>query len=149
MGKWALGLVGSIITGVVLWLLTTVFFPRLFSDIMPAAPVPPPPTKVVRVECTANPPTVAPGSTTEISVKVTRGGEPVEGAAVTMTVPNTGSEASGTTYSGGVFRLPWTAPRNSASAYVFPASVKLDGVRTPEEELFGSFGTTCEIFVRR
>jgi hypothetical protein len=149
MGKWTLGLFGSIIVGGILWVLTTILFPRVFDGFIPAPRVEPPPQKVVRVECFANPPTIAPASTTEITLRVTRGGEPVEGAAVSLTIPNSDEKASGTTLSAGLFRVPWTAPKNSASSYVFPANVALDGVRTDKEELSGQFRTFCEIVVRR
>jgi len=140
MGKWIAGIVGAVITGAILWVLTDRYLPILFPD---RSHPPPPPGDAIRVECTANPATVAPGGTTEISIKVTNGGEPVEGATVELP----GGGGAGETYSGGIFRTTWTAPSPSAAAYVFPANVKLADLRTAKGELNGSYGTNCEILV--
>ena len=134
------------ITGSLLWYLTTVIFPKWFTD------DPPPPVKQVRVECSGNPSTVAPGGLSEITVRVTRGGEPLEGASVTLSVGG-GQFSSGTTstsghtYSGGMFRTGWRAPSPSSAGYVFPAEVDLKGIRTSEGELEGHYRTDCEILV--
>src|SRR5262249_3856313 len=101
MAKWTAGIVGTVITGAVLWLLTNTLFPRWFLP-RPA----PPPVATVQVVCSANPATLRPGGDAEITVTVTRGGEPIEGAAVEL---HNGSGLlgatgmiSGNTYSGGV-----------------------------------------------
>ena len=147
MWKWIAGIIGAVITGTLLWVLTNVYFPQWFSH------RPPPPEDKVGVECSANPSTVSPGGVAEISVKVMRNGEPVEGAVVKMNVGggSFGSGAtstSGRTYSGGVFRTTWTAPSPSAGGYVFPAEVDLEGIRTAKGELHGHYRTDCEILVR-
>jgi hypothetical protein len=136
-----------------MWLLTELLFPNLFGSLRPKPPETPQQPKVVRVECLANPPTVRPGASTEIQVKVTRGGEPVEGASVALSVGggtfgDGGREATGYTYSGGVSRSIWTAPSPSAGAYVFPAIVSLNGIRTAEGDLEGTYRTDCNILVR-
>jgi hypothetical protein len=147
VGKWIAGLVGAVITGSLVWYLTTIVLPKWFAD-----DPPPPPAKQVRVECLPNPATIAPGGLSEITVRVTRGGEPLEGAAVSMSVGG-GQFSSGTattsgqTYSGGVFRTTWRAPSPSAAGYVFPAEVDLKGIRTSEGELEGHFRTDCEVLV--
>ena len=146
MSKWLAGIFGTILAGGLLWVLTNTVFPRWFAK------SPPLPGNDVRVECTANPSTVAPGASTEVTVKVIRNGTPLEGAAVSLSVggglftSNT-TTATGTTYSGGVFRITWRAPSPSASGYVFPAVVDLAGIRTAEGELQGEFRTNCEILV--
>ena len=134
-----------------MWLLTQLLFPSLFGWLKPK-PVNELQPKVVRVECSANPPTVRPGGSTEIQVTVTNGGEPLEGASVALSVgggtfSGGGQNASGDTYSGGVFRTIWTAPSPSAGGYVFPAVVSMHGIRTAEDVLEGTFRTNCEILV--
>jgi hypothetical protein len=148
MGKWIAGIAGAVIAGAVLWLLTNVLFTRWFSH------PPPPPEDNVRVECSAIPATLSPGGVAQITVKVTRGSEPVEGAAVKFGIggglfDSGTTTTSGHTYSGGVFRTTWTAPSPSAAAYVFPADVDLQGVRTAKGELQGHYRTNCEILVSR
>lgn len=150
MGKWTAGIVGGVLTGVVLWLLTNALFTRWFSS-PPPSPAPSPPDEV-RIQCVANPARVAPGGITEVAVTVTRRGEPVEGAAVELRAGVGSSDSglsisSGQTYSGGVFRTTWRAPSPSAAAYVFPAEVDLGGLRTLDGELQGHYRTNCEILV--
>ena len=148
MGKWIAGIVGAIITGAVLWLLTNALFPRWLGH------PPPPPPEDIRVECSANPATVSPGGVTEIAVKITRGSEPLEGAAVELRAGG-GSFSSGTTttsghtYSGGVFRAIWRAPSPSAAGYILGAYVDLAGLRTDQGQLQDSYSTNCEILVNR
>ncbi len=150
---WVLGSLGTIAVGTVMWLLTELLFPNLFGSLRPKPPITPPAPKVVRVDCSANPPTVRPGGSTEVLVRVTRAGEPVEGASVALSVGggrfgDGGREVTGSTYSGGVSRAIWTAPSPSAGAYVFPAVVSLNGVRTAEGELEGTYRTECNILVQ-
>ena len=146
MGKWIAGIVGGVIVGSLLWLLTTNVFPQLFYH------RPPPPEDTTRVECTAKPGTVSAGGVAEITVKVSRKDQPLEGAVVRMSIGD-GLFASGTrttsgsTYSGGIFRTLWTAPSNPAAGYVFSADVDVPGMITSENK--GHYGTTCEILVRR
>ena len=148
LGKWIAGIVAAVIGGVVIWLITNAVFPRWFS------PPPPPPEDNTYVECTAHPATVSPGGLAEITVKVMRDNEPVEGAAVKLSLESGSftsgtTTASGNTYSGGVFRTTWRAPSPSAAGYVFPAEVDLDGVRTAKGEMHGHYRTNCQVLVRR
>lgn len=152
MKKWLVGALGTIVIGSIMWLLTQLLFPNLFRSLIPKQPVAPPQPKVVRVDCSANPATVRPGGSTEVEVTVTRGGEPLEGASVALTVgggafAGGGLSAGGDTYSGGIFRTTWTAPSPSSDAYVFPAVVNLAGIRTAEGDLDGTYRTNCEILV--
>lgn len=140
MAKWLVGLVGAVITGSVLWFLTDALFPKLFHE--EKAPQP----DEIRVECIPTPPTIAPGEVTELLVKVTRNGVPVEGAAVYFKREEAKDPAR--TVSGGIYRFPWRAPNPSASAYIFPVYADLAGVRTPQGELFGFAGTDCQVLVR-
>lgn len=147
MGKWIAGLIGTLMVGVLMWFLTERFFPEWFP-----ARAPPAADKRVAVLCSAVPERVQPGGTTEVVLKVTRGGEPVEGASVSMKIGggHFGSGKTsifGNTYSGGVFRTLWTAPSPSAGGYVFNADVNLDGLRTDDGELSGQYRTTCHIVV--
>jgi hypothetical protein len=139
MGKWFAGILAALIGGTVLWFLTNAVFPRLLQK--DPAPVP----AEIRVECIPSPPTVSPGGTTELTIKVTRNGVPVEGAAVIFKPEDAASPAR--TVSGGILRTIWTAPNPSAAAYVFPVNVDLKGVRTATEELDGYSGTNCQVLV--
>jgi hypothetical protein len=147
MGKWIGGIVGTVIAGAVLWFLTNALFPQWFLP-RPA----PQPVATVRVACSANPATVRPGGDSEISVTVTRGGEPVEGAAVKLDIGgglfgSGTTTTSGRTYSGGVFRTTWRAPSPSAAGYVFPAEVNLEGLPTAQSLAQTHYRTNCEILV--
>ena len=140
MGKWLAGILGTVIAGALLWLLTDALFPRLLhKEAIPVA-------DDVRVECIPTPATIAPGETTELTVRVTRNGAPVEGAAVYFKPEEAQNPIR--TVSGGMIRVPWKAPNPSASAYVFGVNVNLDGIRTAQGELSGSYGTDCEVMVR-
>jgi hypothetical protein len=138
MGKWLAGVLATLVAGSVLWFLTDEVLPRAMRD----APVPTPPE--VRVECTPDPGTVPPGGTTELTVRVTLNGSPVEGAVVRLDR----EEAGLPTVSGGILRRTWTAPNPSASAYIFPVYADLTGIRTPTGELYGSGTTNCQVLVR-
>ncbi len=141
MGKWLAGILAAVLGGSILWFLTNRLYPNLFrNDPPPAAP------PACPVECTPSPATIAPGATTGLVIKVTRGGVPVEGAAVYFDAAK--PEESARTGSGGIWRQTWTAPNPAAPGYVFPVYSKVDGVRTSTEELFGSAGTDCQVLVR-
>lgn len=142
MGKWFAGILAAIIGGSLLWFLTNRLCPSLFSD----DPAPPAPPEIV-VECTPSPSTIAPGASTELTIKVTRGGIPIQGAAVYFDAAQTTNAA--TTGSGGTWRTTWTAPNPAAAAYVFPVYANLNGVRTGGEELFGTGGTNCQVLVHQ
>jgi hypothetical protein len=149
MGKWIAGILGAVLTGVILWVLTDKVLPVWFAGASHDAPI----ADTTRVECVASPATVAPGGTTEISVKVFDHDGPIEGATVDLaigggTFGSQGTTAKGETYSGGIFRTTWKAPSPSAAGYVFPANVTLDGLRTAKGELHGAYRTNCEILVR-
>ena len=141
MGKWFAGIAAAIVGGSALWFLTNALFPRLLQK-KPAPPLPPD----VRVECSPSPATVAPGGTSELTIKVTRNGIPVEGAAVFIDWESWG-ESPGHTASGGIFRTLWTAPSPAAGGYVFPVRADLAGVRTAQGDLDGVAGTDCQILV--
>lgn len=140
MGKWIAGVLGAVVTGAVVWLLTNAVFPRFLREESP-----PPPDRIA-VECSPEPHTVPPGGTTELTVKVTRNGAPVEGAAVIFRPEEATVPAR--TASGGILRVPWTAPNPAASSYVFPVNVDLAGIRTSEGELQGTATTNCQVMVR-
>jgi len=140
MGKWLGGILATLIGGSLLWFLTNAVFPGLLQRNSP--PTPPD----IRVECIPTPPTVAPGGTTELVIKVTRNGVPVEGAAVTFKQEKAASPLR--TVSGGVLRSFWTAPNPASSGYVFPVYADLSGVRTASGELEGHARTDCEVLVR-
>jgi hypothetical protein len=140
MGKWFAGIAATIVGGSVLWFLTNAFYPHLFGK--NDGPTLPPD---IRVECTPTPSTIAPGGTTELTIKVTRNGIPIEGAAVKV---DWGAKpGSQDTVSGGMLKVLWTAPNPSAGGYVFPVEANLAGVRTAQGELEGSARTNCEILV--
>ena len=146
MGKWIAGILATILGGSLMWFLTNGVFPHWLRKDQTPAP------KAVTVACTPTPPSIQPGGTSEVLVTVTRGGQPLEGATVSLDIggghfSGGTTTATGTTYSGGMFRVAWTAPNPSAASYVFPADVSLDGLRTAEGELSGHYRTTCEILV--
>jgi hypothetical protein len=138
MRKWLAGILATIIGGSALWFLTNEWFPQ----VMRSSPTPVP--AEVRVECSPNPGTVAPGGTTELTVRVTFNGSPVEGAVVRFRP----EEGGATTVSGGILRTTWTAPNPSASGYIFPVYADLRGIRTPTGELYGNAKTDCQVLVR-
>ena len=115
MGKWIAGIIAAIIGGVAIWALTGFLQKRIDPP-----PPPPPVDDRVLVSCTPNPPTVAPGATSELTLKVTRGGQPVENAALKM-----GNEDWGSTLSDGTERVKWKAPAQSAGAYVMRVTATL------------------------
>ena len=139
MGKWLAGIAAAIVGGSALWFLTNAIYPHLLHK----DGGPPPPD--IRVECTPTPSTIAPGGATELTIKVTRNGIPIEGATVKVDWGN--KAESQNTVSGGMLRVFWTAPNPSASGYVFPVEANLAGVRTAEGELEGYARTNCQILV--
>ena len=141
MGKWFAGILATIVGGSLLWFLTNRLYPDHFRhDPPPAAP------PEITVECVPSPSTIAPGASTELGIKVTRGGVPVQGAAVYFDAANPAESAR--TGSGGIWRQIWTAPNPAAPGYVFPVYANLDGVRTSTEELWGVASTDCQVLVR-
>jgi hypothetical protein len=133
VGKWIAGIIAAIIGGVAIWALTTLL-PKHFET----PPAPPPVDDRVVVSCTPNPSTVAPGGTSELTLKVTKGGQPVENAQLKM-----GQEDWGATLSDGTERVPWKAPVNAAAAYVFRVTASLS-----EHDGGGGGEGDCQILIK-
>lgn len=148
MGKWIAGIVGSVLVGALLWILTNRYLPHWFEEPPAVA------DSKLRVECSANPATVSPGQSTEITIKVMLNGEPLEGVEVKVAAGggrfgSAGTETSGNTYSGGVFRTIWTAPAPSAGAYVVGVHVTgVDDVSLDDAIRTSGFHTQCHLLVR-
>ena len=134
MGKWIAGIIAGIIVGVAIWALTTVL-PKHFEK----PPPPPPADDTVILSCTPNPPTVAPGETTELTFKVTRGGKPVANAQI-----KSGNQDWGMTLADGTWRLKWKAPVPAVSGgYVYGVTATI-----PEHDGGGGANGDCQILIK-
>ena len=104
MGKWLAGIIGGIIVGVAIWWLTTVLPERHKEKQQKIA------DERMEVSCTPDPPTVKAGEISELTIKVTQGGQP----AADVPLRN-GMEDYGTTASDGTARIQWHAPPSAYS----------------------------------
>ena len=119
MGKWIAGILGAVLSGVILWAVTT-YLPKYLDP----APPPAAPDNSLHVECAASRYTVAPGGSSEITVTVKRGGHPVEGANVKIEVgggsfPSStlATRTGGVTFSDGAVRTVWKAPASAGTVF--------------------------------
>lgn len=124
MRGWIAGVLAAILSGVIIWALTT-YGPKYFER----PPTPPPVDNSLHVKCSGIPTTVPPGGSSEITVSVLRQGLPVENATVKIEVGGGAFPASslvttagGSTFSDGIVRTVWKAPMPAAATYEFRAT---------------------------
>ena len=124
MRKWVAGILAAVIGGVLIWLLTDRLLPRWLDS--SAGPVEP----NYQVACYLNPPRISAGQRTEVLVKVTRDGVPLEGAVLEIGAgagrfEQAGNIVTGVTSSGGTFRATWNPPPGARDLnYAFDVVLK-------------------------
>jgi len=149
LGKWLAGIFATVISGAMLWAVTT-YGSHYFAPTTPQPSYPPVGGKtgdtaptgeqssepaqpgVARVECEAHPDYVKRGDATEFAVRVTSDGKPVANADVELAAgggefvnsPSV-TTGSGSTNANGIFRMYWKAPLNAAPGYGMAATAKL------------------------